>query len=102
VHRKQKKRISYIPSCEEGLTSRLLAKKGPQENHAAFVNFLVLGDWNPQRTRASYSPEDWERLVGAQGPLRPKQPLPLQPQHPAFFGAGVRSQKKITVLSLRQ
>ena len=32
MHRKQKKRISYIPSCEEGLTSRLLAKKGPQES----------------------------------------------------------------------
>jgi hypothetical protein len=30
---------------------------------SAFVNFLVVGDWNPERTRASYSPEDWERLV---------------------------------------
>ena len=28
--------------------------------------------------------------------------LPLQPQHPALFGAGVSSQKKITVLPLRQ
>jgi FAD/FMN-containing dehydrogenase len=22
-----------------------------------------LGDWTPERTRASYSPEDWERLM---------------------------------------
>src|SRR5215207_3086253 len=29
---KQKKRISYIPSCEEVLTSRPLAKKGPKES----------------------------------------------------------------------
>ena len=35
----------------------------PYKTGATFVNFLVLGDWNPERTRASYSPEDWERLV---------------------------------------
>jgi len=35
----------------------------PYETGATFVNFLVLGDWNQERTRASYSPEDWERLV---------------------------------------
>jgi FAD/FMN-containing dehydrogenase len=35
----------------------------PYETGATFVNFLVVGDWNPERTRASYSPEDWERLV---------------------------------------
>ena len=28
-----------------------------------YVNFLVLGDWNAERMRAAYSPEDWERLV---------------------------------------
>ena len=35
----------------------------PFETGATFVNFLVLGNWTPERTRASYSPEDWERLV---------------------------------------
>jgi FAD/FMN-containing dehydrogenase len=35
----------------------------PYETGATFVNFLILGDWIPERTRASYSPEDWERLV---------------------------------------
>jgi Berberine and berberine like len=35
----------------------------PYETGATFVNFLVLGDWDLERTRASYSPEDWERLV---------------------------------------
>jgi FAD binding domain-containing protein len=39
---------------------------------------------------------------GAQGSLRPDQPLPLRPQHPALFGAKVRSWKKITLLPLRQ
>jgi hypothetical protein len=32
VRWKQKKRISYIPSCEEVQTSRPLAKKGPKES----------------------------------------------------------------------
>jgi hypothetical protein len=35
----------------------------PYETGATYVNFLDLGDWTPERTRASYSPEDWERLV---------------------------------------
>jgi hypothetical protein len=35
----------------------------PYETGATFVNFLVLGDWNLERTRASYSLEEWERLV---------------------------------------
>jgi len=35
----------------------------PYETGATFVNFLVVGDWDLERTRASYSPEDWERLV---------------------------------------
>jgi FAD/FMN-containing dehydrogenase len=35
----------------------------PYETGATFVNFLVVGDWNLERTRASYSPEDFERLV---------------------------------------
>ena len=35
----------------------------PYETGATFVDFLVLGDWNLERTLASYSPEDWERLV---------------------------------------
>jgi hypothetical protein len=35
----------------------------PYETGASFVNFLVVGDWNPERTRASYSLEDFERLV---------------------------------------
>ena len=35
----------------------------PYETGATFVNFLVVGDWNLDRTRASYSPEDFERLV---------------------------------------
>src|SRR5215208_6179549 len=35
----------------------------PYEAGATFVNFLVVGDWDLERTRACYSPEDWERLV---------------------------------------
>jgi hypothetical protein len=35
----------------------------PYQTGATYVNFLDFGDWTPERTRASYSPEDWERLV---------------------------------------
>jgi Berberine and berberine like len=35
----------------------------PYETGVTVVNFLVVGDWNLERTPASYSPEDWERLV---------------------------------------
>ena len=35
----------------------------PYETGATFVDFLVLGDWNPERRHASYSPGDLERLV---------------------------------------
>jgi Berberine and berberine like len=35
----------------------------PYETGATLVDFLVLGDWNLERTYASYSQGDWERLV---------------------------------------
>ena len=35
----------------------------PHETGATYVNFLVLGNWNAERMRAAYSPEDWKRLV---------------------------------------
>jgi hypothetical protein len=47
----------------QGHLARVAEGMRPYETGATFVNFLVVGDWNPERTRASYSPEDWERLV---------------------------------------
>jgi hypothetical protein len=35
----------------------------PYETGATYVNFLIFGDLTPERMRAAYSPEDWERLV---------------------------------------
>ena len=43
--------------------AHLAEEMRPYETGATYVNFLVLGDWNAERMRASYSPEDWERLV---------------------------------------
>jgi hypothetical protein len=42
---------------------RVAEEMRPYETGATYVNFLDLGNWTPERTRASYSPEDWERLV---------------------------------------
>ena len=36
----------------------------PYETGATYVNFLELDGATPERVRAAYSPEDWERLVG--------------------------------------
>ena len=36
----------------------------PYETGATYVNFLDLDGATPERVRAAYSPEDWERLVG--------------------------------------
>ncbi len=47
----------------QGHLARLAEEMRPYETGATYVNFLGLGDWTPERTRASYSPEDWERLV---------------------------------------
>jgi hypothetical protein len=62
--------MSTTPEATPEVAQRLQEHLGyvaeemrPYETGATYVNFLVLGDWNPERTRASYSPEDWERLV---------------------------------------
>jgi FAD/FMN-containing dehydrogenase len=47
----------------QGHLARLADRMRPYETGATYVNFLDLGDWDLERTRASYSPEDWERLV---------------------------------------
>ena len=47
----------------QGHLARLADGMRPYETGATYVNFLDLGDWDLERTRASYSPEDWERLV---------------------------------------
>ena len=36
----------------------------PYQTGATYVNFLELDGASPERVRAAYSPEDWERLVG--------------------------------------
>jgi hypothetical protein len=58
--------ISPTPEVAQGVQEHLahLAEEmRPYETGATYVNFLVLGDWNAERMRAAYSPEDWKRLV---------------------------------------
>jgi hypothetical protein len=43
--------------------TRLAEEMRPYETGATYVNFLELDGANPERVRAAYSPEDWERLV---------------------------------------
>jgi FAD/FMN-containing dehydrogenase len=47
----------------QGHLAHVAEEMHPYETGATYVNFLGLGDWNLERTRASYLPEDWERLV---------------------------------------
>jgi FAD binding domain/Berberine and berberine like len=43
--------------------ARLAEEMRPYETGATYVNFLELDGASPERVRAAYSPEDWERLV---------------------------------------
>jgi len=59
-------RMSPTPEVTQRLQEHLAyvaEEMRPYETGATFVNFLDQGDWTPERTRSSYSPEDWERLV---------------------------------------
>ncbi len=57
----------------------------PHETGGTYVNFLELDGATPERVRAAYSEEDWERLVSLKNRYDPRQHLPLQPQHPAIL-----------------
>ena len=47
----------------------------------AYINFLSAE--GEERVRAAYGAEKFARLAGAEGPLRPDQPVPPEPEHPA-------------------
>jgi hypothetical protein len=43
--------------------ARVAEEMRPYETGATYLNFLELDGASPERVRAAYSPEDWERLV---------------------------------------
>ena len=43
--------------------ARLAEEMRPHKTGATYLNFLELDGASPERVRAAYSPEDWERLV---------------------------------------
>ena len=47
---------------------------------SGYVGFLA--DEGQDRVRAAYPGETWDRLRRRQGPIRPRQPVPAQPEHP--------------------
>ena len=55
-----------------------------QGDDGAYVNFLA--DEGEARVRAAYPGATWERLRAVKATLRPDQPLPPQPEHPAHDG----------------
>ena len=67
------------PSARPGSTGFAAALH--QGDHGAYVNFL--GDEGEERVRAAYPGATWDRLADDQGSLRPDEPLPAQPEHPA-------------------
>ncbi len=58
-----------------------LARALDQGDDGAYVNFLL--DEGEARVRAAYPGPTWDRLVDDQGSLRPDEPVPAQPEHPA-------------------
>ena len=59
-------------------TSRRELRQG---DPGAYVNFL--GDEGEERVRAAYPGATWDRLAASQGAVRPDEPVPAQPEHPA-------------------
>ena len=68
-----------LRSTRPGRRTRSTALR--QTDTGAYVNFL--GDEGEERVRAAYPGATWERLARGQAPLRPGQPVPAQPEHPA-------------------
>ena len=52
-----------------------------QSDEGAYVNFV--GDEGEAGVRAAYPGDDVGPPRGDQAPVRPEQPLPAQPEHPA-------------------
>ena len=60
-----------------------------QDDAGVYVNFL--GDEGEARVRDAYPGPTWDRLAAIKAPLRPDQPLPAQPEHPAGLRTGFRT-----------
>ena len=72
-------RAEETPAHEASVTDFAAALR--RGDAGAYVNFL--GDkGGPARVREAY-PADLEPARGDRGPLRPDQPPPAQPEHPA-------------------
>ena len=57
---------TFTPELAEGVKAhlaRLSAATRPYQTGETYVNFMELDYASPERVRAAYSPEDWERLV---------------------------------------
>ena len=55
-----------------------------QSDQGAYVNFLE--DEGIERVRAAYPGATWDRLPSHQAAVRPGQPVPAEPEHPAAYG----------------
>ncbi len=64
-----------------GRGSRSSRRPCDQGDDAAYVNFL--GDEGPARVHDAYPGSDLAPAGGRQGALRPREPVPPEPEHPA-------------------
>ena len=58
-----------------------------QDDDGAYVNFVT--DEGEARVHAAYPGATWDRLAAIKAPLRPDQPVPPQPEHPAVGICGI-------------
>ena len=64
----------------------------PHQTSATYVNFLELDGATPERVKASYSPEDWERLVALKDRYDPGNTFRFDRNIPPFSaGASART-----------
>ena len=64
---------------------RFYAEIEPSLTGAAYINFL--SSEGEDRVQAAYGPREVRPAPRAQGPLRPDQPVPAEPEHPTIEGS---------------
>lgn len=52
-----------VPEMAQAVQAYLAEAVRPHQTGAGYINFMDLDGATPERVRAAYSPEDWERLV---------------------------------------
>ena len=78
VNRRRARRVGRGAAAAPGVGRIVVAAISRRRDPGAYVNFVARR--GPSAIRDAYPGATWDRLVGDQGPLRPDEPVPPQPE----------------------